>query len=230
MADICAKTGGDISALARSLGLDPRIGAAFLKAGLGYGGACLPKDVRGLGTFAREIGAQNATSMLDVVDAVNVSRGGQAVSLVEEAVGGVEGKRVTVWGAAFKPGTDDVRDSAGLQVAKPAAFSRRPGHGVRPNGQRQRVCSLPRTDLCRHGSCRAASADVIVVVTAWPEFTGMDAAEAAAVVRGKVVVDVCQGISAAAWRDAGWQVVSLTGVPAVEGSPDVAAVPLLPEP
>jgi UDPglucose 6-dehydrogenase len=226
MADICAVTGGDTSALARSLGLDPRIGTAFLKAGLGYGGACLPKDVRGLGAFAREVGAHNATSMLGVVDAVNVSRGGQAVSLVEEAAGGVAGKRVAVWGAAFKPGTDDVRDSAGLRVAD-ELYSRGALVTVYdPMGSGNSLVAFPELAYADTALAAAAGADVIVVVTAWPEFAAMDAAKVAAVVRGKVVVDACQGISGAAWRDAGWQVSALTGVPAADPA-DAAGVPLL---
>jgi UDPglucose 6-dehydrogenase len=117
MADICAATGADITALAHSLGLDPRIGKAFLRAGLGYGGACLPKDVRGLGTFAGQVGAQNAGALLGAVDAINAARMTQTVDLVRDALGGAAGKRVAVWGASFKAGTDDVRDSAGLLVA-----------------------------------------------------------------------------------------------------------------
>jgi len=117
MADICAATGGDITALAHSLGLDPRIGKAFLRAGLGYGGACLPKDVRGLGTFAAGVGAANAGALLGAVDAINAARMTQTVDLVRDALGDVAGRRVAVWGASFKAGTDDVRDSAGLLVA-----------------------------------------------------------------------------------------------------------------
>jgi len=228
MADICAATGGDISALARSLGLDPRIGQAFLKAGLGYGGACLPKDVRGLEAFARELGAGNATSMLSVVDAVNDSRSGQAVTLIEESVGGVEGKRVAVWGATFKPGTDDVRDSASLRVA-----SLLHSHGAvvtvyDPMGSGNALVAFPELTYADTALTAAADADVLVVVTAWPEFASMDEAEVAGVVRSRVVVDACQGISAAAWRDAGWRVSSLTGVPRVD-SAAAAEAPVLPE-
>jgi UDPglucose 6-dehydrogenase len=214
MADVCAATGGDISALAQSLGLDPRIGQAFLKAGLGYGGACLPKDVRGLEAFARELGAQNASSMLSVVDAVNASRSGQAVSLVQDTAGGVEGKRAAVWGVTFKPGTDDVRDSASLRVAGQLHALGATVTVYDPMGSGNAVVAFPELTYADTGLAAAVGADIIVVVTAWPEFARMDAAEVAEVVRGKVVVDACQGINVAAWRDAGWRVASLTGVPA----------------
>lgn len=231
MADICAATGGDISTLARSLGLDPRIGQAFLKAGLGYGGACLPKDVRGLGAFARELGAQNAASLLDVVDAVNVSRSGQAVRLAEEAVGGVGDKRVAVWGATFKVGTDDVRDSVGLRVADQLYSLGAAVTVYEPMGSGNALVAFPELTYADTAIAAAADADIIVVVTAWPEFARTDPAEFAAVVRGKVIVDACQGISVAAWREAGWQVSALTGVPADHALDEPATtVSLLPEP
>jgi UDPglucose 6-dehydrogenase len=220
MADICAATDADISALARSLGLDPRIGKAFLKAGIGYGGACLPKDVRGLGTFARGVGAQNAAMLLSAVDAVNASRSGQVVSLVEAAVGGIEGKRVAVWGAAFKAGTDDVRDSAGLKVADQLHSLGATVTVYDPMGSGNALVTFPELTYADSAITAAADADVIVVVTAWPELAEVDAAEVAKVVSGKVVVDACQGISITAWCDAGWQVSSLTGVRAGQSQND----------
>src|ERR1035441_8910571 len=129
MADICAKVNGDVRALAGALGLDPRIGQSFLKAGIGYGGACLPKHVRGLAALAEQAGTSSASKLLMLVDAINVARRDQVVDPVEESLGAVPavgypqaknslgGTRVAVWGAAFKPGTDDVRDSPGPDVA-----------------------------------------------------------------------------------------------------------------
>ena len=226
MADICAVVGGDISALARSMGLDPRIGPTFLKAGLGYGGACLPKDVRGLGAFAREVGARNAASMLSVVDSVNVSRSGQVVALVEKAVGGAAGKRVAVWGATFKAGTDDIRDSASLRVADQLQSCGATVTVYDPMGSGNALVNFPELAYADTALAAAADADLIVVVTAWPEFARIDAAEVAEVVRHKVVVDACQGISVLTWREAGWQVSALTGVPGPD-SLDAATVPLL---
>jgi UDPglucose 6-dehydrogenase len=215
MADICAATGGDVSALARSLGLDPRIGQAFLKAGMGYGGACLPKDVRGLGTYARAIGAQNAATLLDAVDEINAARSRQAVALVERAVDGVAGKHVTIWGATFKAGTDDVRGSAALQVADRLRSLGAIVTVYDPMGSGNALASYPELAYADSAYAAAAGADVVLVVTAWPEFATVEPAAIGEVVREKVVVDACQGIEATNWHIGGWRVYSLTGVSAV---------------
>jgi UDPglucose 6-dehydrogenase len=214
MADICAATGGDISALADSLGLDPRIGKEFLRAGIGYSGACLPKDVRGLGAFAREIGAQNAATLLGAVDAVNSARIGQVVSLVTDAVARIAASRVAVWGASFKAGTDDVRDSAPLLVAEQL---RELGAAVTvydPMSGGNALVACPELAYADSAIAAATAADVLVVTAAWPEFAQADPAEVARVVGRKAVVDACQGIDVTAWGAAGWRVWSLTGVPA----------------
>jgi UDPglucose 6-dehydrogenase len=211
MADVCAATGGDIQALAASLGLDPRIGAAFLRAGVGYGGACLPKDVRGLGAFAQELGVQNAVTLLTAVNDVNLARIDQAVELVEDAADGVGGKRVAVWGATFKADTDDVRDSAALLVADRLRSIGATVTVYDPVGSGNALVTYPEFSYADSAVAAAADADVIVVLTAWPEFVQADPSEIASVARGATVVDACQGISAAAWHSAGWRVSSLTG-------------------
>ena len=222
MADICAATGGDVSALALSLGLDPRIGKAFLRAGIGYGGACLPKDVRGLGAFARGIGAGNAAALLGAVDAVNSARIGQTVSLVAESVGAVAGSRVAVWGAAFKPGTDDVRDSAGLVIAEQLRALGAAVTVYDPMGGGNALVACPELAYADSAISAAVGADVLVVAAAWPEFGQADAAAVGRVAGRLAVVDACQGIDGVTWREAGWRVRSLTGVPA-GGTP--SAVP-----
>jgi UDPglucose 6-dehydrogenase len=225
MADICAATGGDVSALALSLGLDPRIGKAFLRAGIGYGGACLPKDVRGLGSFASGLGAQNAATLLGAVDAINAARIGQAVGLVTEAVTEVAGSRVAVWGAAFKAGTDDVRDSAGLLVAERLRELGAIVTVYDPMGGGNALVACPELAYANSAIGAADGADMLVVTAAWPEFAQADAAEVARVVGRKAVVDACQGIDVAKWREAGWRVSSLTGVPAGQAQPSVLPGP-----
>jgi UDPglucose 6-dehydrogenase len=224
MADICAATDGDTSLLALSLGLDPRIGTAFLKAGIGYGGACLPKDVRGLGAFAQEIGARNAALLLSAVDGINVSRSDQVVSLIKEGAGGIEGKRVTLWGATFKAGTDDVRESSSLLVADQLHSLGATVTVYDPMGSGNALAAFPELTYADSAIASAADADVIAVVTAWPEFAQVDAGEVAGVVGGMIIVDACQGIDVNAWREAGWQATSLTGRRARQWQGDAAAV------
>jgi UDPglucose 6-dehydrogenase len=213
MADICAATGGDVSALALSLGLDPRIGKAFLRAGIGYGGACLPKDVRGLGSFAQGIGAQNAATLLGAVDAVNKARIGQTVDLVAESVTAIAGSRVAVWGAAFKAGTDDVRDSAGLLIAEQLRALGAIVTVYDPMGGGNALVAYPELAYANSAIAAAEAADVLVVTAAWPEFAQANAVEVARVVARKAIVDACQSIDIVKWREAGWRVSSLTGVP-----------------
>jgi UDPglucose 6-dehydrogenase len=212
MADICTATGGDIQALAASLGLDPRIGAAFLRAGVGYGGACLPKDVRGLGAFARGLGVRNAMTLLTAVNEINLARTEQAVALVEEAIGRVAGKKVAVWGATFKPGTDDVRDSAALLVADRLRWLGATVTVYDPMGSGNAMASYPEFNYADSAVAAASDADVIVVLTAWPEFAQANPSEIAEFAHGTVVVDACQGINVTNWQNAGWRVSSLTGL------------------
>ena len=135
---------------------------------------------------------------------------------------------MAVWGATFKPGTDDVRDSASLRVASLLHSRGAVVTVYDPMGSGNALVAFPELRYTDSALTAAADADVLVVVTAWPEFGSMDAAEVAGIVRSRVVVDACQGISAAAWRDAGWRVSSLTGMPHVD-SAAAAEAPVLPE-
>jgi UDPglucose 6-dehydrogenase len=210
MGDICAATGGDVSVLASALGMDPRIGPDFLRVGIGYGGACLPKDVRGLGTFAGGIGARKAMELLAAVDAVNASRSRQVVDLVREALGTLTAKCVTVWGAAFKPGTDDVRDSPGLRVAGQLYTEGSQVTVYDPMAGGNAFAAFPEFAYADSAQAAARDADVLVITTAWPEFAQVPPAELVETVSRTAVVDACQAIDAAAWSQAGWDVFSLT--------------------
>ncbi|MEK9736625.1 MAG: UDP-glucose/GDP-mannose dehydrogenase family protein, partial [Candidatus Nanopelagicales bacterium] len=118
MSEVCEATGADVTVLAEAIGMDPRIGSAFLRAGLGFGGGCLPKDIRAFMARAGELGVDQALTFLREVDEINQRRRSRTVDLAREAVGGrLRDKRVAVWGAAFKPDSDDVRDSPALHVA-----------------------------------------------------------------------------------------------------------------
>ncbi len=119
MAEVCEASGGDVGALSQILGADPRIGAAFLRAGLGFGGGCLPKDIRAFMARAADLGVGGALGFLRQVDVINLRRRTRAADLASELVGGdLADVPVCVLGAAFKPGSDDVRDSPALDVAR----------------------------------------------------------------------------------------------------------------
>jgi UDPglucose 6-dehydrogenase len=222
IADICASVSGDVRSLAEALGLDPRIGKSFLRAGVGYGGGCLPKDVRGLAAFADQIGTHSTRELLMLVDAINAERRDRVVRIVEQAasIGStaswrhenpLDGKRVAVWGAAFKPGTDDIRDSPSLDLARRLCVRGAQVTVYDPMAMGNALADYPEFSYADSAIDAASGADIVLVATAWPEFGEMDPTAVGAVAPCMTVVDVCQGIDIAAWRKAGWRVRSLTG-------------------
>ena len=128
MAEVCEATGADVVQLAQALAYDTRIGGRFLAPGLGFGGGCLPKDIRAFGATARQLGITSVATLLDEVDMINQRRRARMASLATELVGGsMAGRAVGVWGCSFKPGSDDIRDSPALQVAAALHRQRRSG-------------------------------------------------------------------------------------------------------
>ena len=208
MADVCAKTGGDVATLADAVGMDARIGRAFLTAGIGYGGGCLPKDVRGLAAFAASTGARSAADLLAVVDEINSGRRQQVVDLILTLLGDLSGRRIALWGAAFKPGTDDVRDSPALDVAD--RLSRLGAQVVvyDPQAAGNALVEFPHLDQANSPQAAAQDADAVLVGTAWPQFAAADPAAVAAVAANRLIIDACQGISAGQWRAEGWTVAA----------------------
>jgi UDPglucose 6-dehydrogenase len=221
MADLCALIGGDVTALAAALGLDPRIGPRFLGAGVGYGGGCIPKDVRGLAAFAEQAGAQAASDLLTLLDEINSERRERVVALVGQAVSAgsdqeqdgrpLAGRKVAVWGAAFKPGTDDVRDSPGLDIA-----CRLHALGARvtvfdPMATASALAAAPQLHYAGSALEAAQGAEAIVAATPWPEFAEVSPVAAGENAAALTVVDSCQALDGAAWETAGWTVLSLAG-------------------
>ncbi len=208
MADICSRTGADVALLADAVGMDQRIGRAFLTAGLGYGGGCLPKDVRGLAAFAATAGAKSAAGLLSMVDEINSDRRQQVVELARGLLGDLWGKRIALWGAAFKPGTDDVRDSPGLDVADRLARLGAEVVVYDPQATGNALVAFPHLRYGDSAVAAAHEADAVLVVTAWPEFSAIDPAVTGAAVRGRLLIDACQAIEPALWRAAGWTVAA----------------------
>jgi UDPglucose 6-dehydrogenase len=205
MAEICEVTGADVVGLADALGRDPRIGGAGLRPGLGFGGGCLPKDIRALTARAAELGVGEAVSFLRDVDAINTRRRARVVDLAREAAGGrLRGRRVGVLGVAFKPGSDDIRDSPALEVAV----------RIHDLGARVTVFDPEAMDRARHahpgldyaGSALGAArdADVVLVLTEWPEIRATDPEVLAKTVARRVIVDARHALDPALWRGCGW--------------------------
>jgi UDPglucose 6-dehydrogenase len=206
MAEIAEVTGADVTQLADAIGHDARIGRRFLGAGIGFGGGCLPKDIRAFSARAEELGRGESVSFLREVDAINLRRRDRAVQLVVDALdGAVHTKRIAVLGAAFKPHSDDIRDSPALDVAVRL-------HGL---GADVIVTDPEATENARRVHPQLAytsdrdealrGADAVIVVTEWDEYrVDLDPAHAATLARGRIVVDGRNCLDPAAWRAAGW--------------------------
>ncbi len=210
MAEVCEIVDADVVTLSRALGFDDRIGKRFLNAGLGFGGGCLPKDIRAFSARAGELGASDALRFLHEVDKINLRRREKAVSVARALVGGeFLGKSIAVLGAAFKPNSDDVRDSPALNVA---AAMHLKGADVRVHdpkaidNAKARFPTLGYFDSVED-ACR--NADLIVLATEWDEYTALDPVAFRSVVKQPVLLDTRNVIDREYWSGAGWQVYAL---------------------
>ena len=205
MAELCEATGADVTVLSQALGHDKRIGGGFLRAGLGFGGGCLPKDIRAFMARAGELGVDQALTFLREVDAINQRRRARTVDLAREEVGGsLDGQVVAVLGAAFKPGSDDVRDSPALDVA---AAVHEQGATVRvydPQAMDNARRRFPLLTYAAGVDAACADADLVLHLTEWPQFRELDPVRLRSVVRQAKVVDGRNVLDVAAWRAAGW--------------------------
>lgn len=208
IAEICEASGGDVTAVAEALGYDERIGHQCLGAGLGFGGGCLPKDIRALQARADELGAGQAVGFLREVEAINARRRQRVVDLAVQLID-VPGAVVAVLGAAFKPNSDDVRDSPALAVAGELAL----------RGARVRVCDpqavenartvYPGLEYTEILADALAGADLVILATEWREFRELDPVWAADVVAAPVLIDARNVVSLARWQAAGWEAYGL---------------------
>ncbi|MFP5291042.1 MAG: UDP-glucose dehydrogenase family protein [Actinomycetes bacterium] len=204
MAEIAEATGADVTTLADAIGHDARIGRRFLNAGIGFGGGCLPKDIRAFQARADELGLGKSLAFLDHVDQINLRRRVRVVDLLDAELDGLEGRRVAVLGLAFKPDSDDVRDSPALDVARKLGERGAIVTATDPEAVPTARRLLP--ELTYAASAREAveGADAIVVVTEWPEFRELDPAEVATWTPARLVVDGRNCLDPAAWRAAGF--------------------------
>jgi UDPglucose 6-dehydrogenase len=205
MAEVCEATGGDVTLLSKALSYDTRIGGRFLHAGLGFGGGCLPKDIRAFMARAGELGVDQALSFLKEVDAINLRRRARMVEIAREQVGGsFGGMRVAVLGAAFKPNSDDIRDSPALDVA--ATIQKQGAAVCVYDPEAMDNARIKHPELGYRGSAvdAARGADIVLHLTEWSEFREMDPSVLSAVVAGRHIVDGRNALDPETWRAAGW--------------------------
>ena len=212
IAEICEVTGADVTKVADAIGLDDRIGRKFLGAGLGFGGGCLPKDIRAFRARAIELGVGQALDFLEDIDQINLRRRERAVDLTRQAVGGeLKGKKVTVLGAAFKPNSDDVRDSPALAVASKLHDS-----GAQVTVHDPKAIENGRkaaTALAFEENLGAAieHAEVLVLATEWSNYRELDPSTLQT--RAKAIVDARNSLDSSKWTAAGFKFYGL-GKPA----------------
>ncbi|MCM3779121.1 UDP-glucose dehydrogenase family protein [Microbacterium hydrocarbonoxydans] len=206
MAEIAEAAGADVALLADALGHDSRIGRRYLGSGIGFGGGCLPKDIRAFAARAEELGRGEAVGFLREVDGINMRRRDRAVRMVIDALGGlVFGRRIAVLGAAFKPFSDDIRDSPALDVAV-----RLRGLGADivvtdPAALENAAAAHPQLGYAADRDDALRDADAVVVVTEWDLYRReLTPEHAGSLVAGRVIVDGRNCLDAAAWRAAGW--------------------------
>ncbi|WP_026174697.1 UDP-glucose dehydrogenase family protein [Acaricomes phytoseiuli] len=217
MAEVCDAAGADVSMLADAIGMDERIGRKFLNAGLGFGGGCLPKDIRAFMARAGELGADQALTFLKEVDAINMRLRIKLVELVRSlfaepgasAAAPLLGKRVTVLGAAFKPDSDDVRDSPALNVAAQLQLQGATVTVSDPEAIPNAAQRFPTLAYEADMDAALEGADIVVLLTEWNQYRELDPVTLAGKVSGKKIVDGRNVLDPTAWRAAGWTYRSL---------------------
>lgn len=210
MAEIAEVTGADVTELADAIGFDARIGRRFLNAGLGFGGGCLPKDIRALTARAEELGRGESVAFLKEVDQINLRRRQRVIDLATEALGGeVWGAKIAVLGLSFKPNSDDVRDSPALDIA--ARLSAMGAHVIATDPEAIGNARFKHAQLTFKETVGAAvkGADLVIIGTEWDEYVNLDPAEVLRLARGATVIDGRNCVDAVAWRAAGWTVLGL---------------------
>ncbi|MEV6136205.1 UDP-glucose/GDP-mannose dehydrogenase family protein [Nocardia sp. NPDC051990] len=210
VSEVCEATGADVTMLADALGYDARIGRRFLNAGLGFGGGCLPKDIRAFMARSGELGADHAVAFLREVDNINMRRRAKMVDMAARACGGsLLGANVAVLGAAFKPESDDVRDSPALNVAGMIQL-----HGAvvtvyDPKAAENSRRIFPTLNYATSVTEACDRADVVLVLTEWDEFVTLRPQDLDVVVRKRSIIDGRNCLNRAMWRDGGWMYAGL---------------------
>jgi UDPglucose 6-dehydrogenase len=206
MAEVCEAAGGDVTVLAKAIGYDPRIGSRFLQAGIGFGGGCLPKDIRAFMARAEELGAKQALEFLREIDAINLRARQRVIDVVRSELSeDLTQYKIAVLGATFKPDSDDVRDSPALDIAVQlhAAGAEVVIHdpqGIEPARKR-----FPNLDYAPVINDAIKDADLILHLTEWKEYRQIDPAAISSIVKSKIIIDGRNMLDRTLWRNAGWK-------------------------
>jgi UDPglucose 6-dehydrogenase len=206
MAEVCEAAGGDVTVLAKAIGYDPRIGNRFLQAGIGFGGGCLPKDIRAFMARAEELGAKQALEFLREIDAINLRARQRVIDVVRgELSEDLTKYKIAVLGATFKPDSDDVRDSPALDIAAQlhaagADIVVHDPQGIEP--ARKRFPTLKYAEVVNDA---VKDADLILHLTEWKEYRQIDPVALGSLVKGKIIIDGRNMLDRTMWRTAGWK-------------------------
>ena len=204
IAEMCEVADADVWDLAEAIGHDARIGRKFLNAGIGFGGGCLPKDIRAFQHRAGELGVDHVTSLMREVDAINLHRRERVGLIAAEMLGDVAGARVAVLGAAFKPDSDDVRDSPALAVAGQLHLAGANVSVYDPKANANAAKRFPTLTYADSALDACRDADLVLHLTEWPEFRALTPADLDGVVRRKQILDGRNLLDADRWREGGW--------------------------
>jgi UDPglucose 6-dehydrogenase len=205
MAELCEITGADVTQLADAIGYDDRIGRKFLNAGLGFGGGCLPKDIRAFMARAGELGADQALTFLREVDAINMRRRVRMVDLAREECGGsIVGTKIAVLGVAFKPNSDDIRDSPALNVAAQMRLQGADVVVTDPKAVDNARRMWPDLSYAATVEDAVRDAELVLLLTEWREYLELDPHELGKIVGRRRILDGRNALDPELWREAGW--------------------------
>ena len=204
MAEIAEATGADVTHLADAIGFDARIGRRFLNAGVGFGGGCLPKDIRAFRARAEELGVGDSISFLKNIDEINLRRRQKPVDILIEELGSLSGKKIAVLGLSFKPESDDIRDSPALDVAVNLHGLGATVAATDPEAIANSRAKHPQLNFVSSTQEALEGADAVVLVTEWREYRRLDPVAVGNLVRNKLIVDGRNVLDVDAWRASGW--------------------------